>query len=209
MILARVQGHPSRTALQQRLLPLLQPLPTELLLHQSVPPDPWAGYQQCLRDIPDRYTHVVVVQDDAIPAANFAQAVGRIAGRWPDIPVCLFLGAYPAACATRVRRAKPDVRYLPLGPSSFMPLVTVLWPVAAAAEFLAWASTSPRVTRADDANGARWLRATKQQAMVTIPSIVQHDDDAPTVKGGRISIPWTEAWRYALNLAEDAADYDW
>ncbi len=122
MILARIQGHPSRNALHQRLISALG-METQLMLHESDPPDPWRGYQNCLADIPDFFSHVVICQDDALPCQGFAYAVERIAERHPDDPVCLFLGAYPASTASRVRRAKPSVRYVPLGPSSFMPLV--------------------------------------------------------------------------------------
>jgi hypothetical protein len=209
VILCRVQAHPFRTALHNRLLPALWPLETQLMLHHSDPPNPWEGYRRCLQEIPEGVSHLLVVQDDCLPAPGFAEAVHKIALRNPDDPVCLFLGAYPAACATRVRRAKPDVRYVPLGPSSYMPLVCVLWPAQAATAFLRWADSARGITRADDANAARWLKVSRRQVLVSVPSIVQHDDDAPSVKGGRDHVPWAEGWRRALLLAEDAAAYDW
>ncbi len=208
MIHCRIQAHPSRNRLHERLLRLLAPLPADLLVHSSDPPDPWANYRKCL-DYRGSASHLLVVQDDAIPAPGFAAAVEKIAERHPDDPVCLFMGAFPSSTATRVRRSKPDVRYVPLGPTSFMPLVCVLWPVAAARSFLAWSTTAPRMTRADDGNAARWIRATKQQVWVTTPSIVQHDDGQPSVKGGRDHVPWAEKWRQALVLADDATQYDW
>ncbi len=208
MILARIQGHPSRNGLHQRLIGSLG-METQLCIHSSDPPDPWAGYRECLSDIPDGFDHVLVVQDDAIPCEGFAAAVEQIARRHTDDPVCLFMGAFPSSTATRVRRSKPDVRYVPLGPTSFMPLVCVLWPVASARSFLTWSNTAARMTRADDGNAARWVRATKQQVWVTTPSIVQHDDGQPSVKGGRNHVPWAEGWRQALLLADDASRYDW
>tara|TARA_R110000868_G_scaffold288810_4_gene549053 strand:- start:671 stop:838 length:168 start_codon:yes stop_codon:yes gene_type:complete len=53
------------------------------------------------------------------------------------------------------------------------------------------------------------MKATRQQVLVAVPSIVQHDDGQPSVKGGRAHVPWAEAWRRALLLADDATDYDW
>ncbi len=209
MILARIQGHPSRTHLHVRLQDLMVPLWTEVLLHESDPPDPWAGYRACLADIPAAVSHLLVVQDDAIPAPGFSYAVERIAQRHPNDPVCLFMGASPASTAALARRAKPDVRYVPLVPSSFVPLVAVLWPAAVARSFLEWTTTARGMTRADDGNASRWLRATRQQAWVTVPSIVQHDDGEPSVKGGRSHVPWAEKWRQALFLADDASLYDW
>jgi hypothetical protein len=152
---------------------------------------------------------LLVVQDDAIPVAGFATAVEQIAERQPDSPVCLFMGTMPASTAALVRRAKPNVRYVPLMLSSFMPLVCVLWPTKVARGFLEWSSTAGRMTRADDGNAARWLRATRTQVLVSVPSIVQHDDGEPSVKGGRNHVPWAESWRQAMLLAEDATRYDW
>ncbi len=208
MIHCRIQAHPSRAHVHGRLLELLQPLTADLLVHSSDPPDPWANYRRCL-DYHGDAEHLLVVQDDAIPVAGFAAAAVKIADRNPDSPVCLFMGSLPAGTATLVRRAKPDVRYVPLTVSSFMPLVCVLWPTKVAHQFLEWSATAGRITRADDGNAARWLRATRTPVLVSVPSIVQHDDGEPSVKGGRDHVPWGESWRQALLLAEDAARYDW
>lgn len=176
--------------------------------HQSEPPDPWQNYRRCL-DYTGDASHLLIAQDDCIPAPGFADAAERIAARHPDTPVCLFMGAFPASTASRVRRLGPEVRYAPLGPSSFMPLVCVLWPTHVARGFLNWSATARKMTRADDGNAARWMKATKQQVLVAVPSIVQHDDGEPSVKGGRTHVPWAEAWRRALLLADDAAAYEW
>ncbi len=182
---------------------------TQLMLHESDPPDPWSGYRACLSDIPDGFSHVVVAQDDCIPAPGFSYAVERISHRHPDDPVCLFMGSLPASTASRARRAKPHVRYVPYTQSSFMPLACVLWPTHVARSFLQWTTSARGITRSDDANAARWYRATRTQVWVTVPSIVQHDDGQPSVKGGRDHVPWAESWRQALFLAEDASVYDW
>lgn len=207
MIVARIQGHPSRAHLHGPLAKALSPLPTELRVHGSDPPDPWSGYRGCLRGLP-ACSHVLVIQDDAIPCKNFAQGVMRIAKRHPDVPVCLFMGGMPAAAATRARRAFGKTPYIALGPSPFVPLVAVLWPRRKAQEFLRW-SRSARTTRADDGNAGKWMRETKQEFLVVLPSLVQHNDDEPSVKGGRAHVPWKESWRQALFLADDALDYQW
>lgn len=181
----------------------------ELFIHESDPPDPWANYRRCLAKIPDKFSHVLVVQDDVIPKLGFVDAVTRIAERHPDTPVCLFMGALPSSTASQVRRAKPDVRYVPLTVGSFVPLVAVLWPTHVARAFLDWSSTARGMTRADDGNAAKWVRATRQQILVSVPSIVQHDDEEPSVKGGRGHVPWAESWRQALLLADDATAYEW
>lgn len=100
-------------------------------------------------------------------------------------------------------------RYVPLLNTTFVPLVGVLWPIDAAERFRQWALTSSRVTRADDGNAARWMRQKREPFLVTVPSLIEHDDYVPTVKGGREHKPGAESWRHAVLLAEDAADYQW
>ena len=210
MILARVQHHPSRADLIPPLLEALKPLPTEVVRHESIPPDPWGGYRQCLSSLPD-CSHVLIVQDDGQPCLNFVPALEQIAEANPSTPVCLFMGSLPASTAILVKRmlaAKKRKPYMPLSPASFVPLVAVLWPREKAHDFLNW-SRSHKTTRADDGNASKWMRQTKQLIHVSVPSLVQHDDSQLTVKGGREHIPWMESWRRALVLAEDALSYDW
>lgn len=208
MIACRVQHHPSRSDLLPDLLKALKPLYVEVKQHSSIPPDPWSGYKACLSNLPD-CSHVLIVQDDAQPVPNFGEAVRRIAERHPSVPVCLFMGAAPASTAVQLSRGMMKGRlYQPLLNTSFVPLVACLWPKAAAESFLEW-SRSNRTTRADDGNAARWMRRTKQPFLVTIPSLVEHNDYVPSVKGGRDHKPGAESWRHALFLAEDAAHYDW
>lgn len=205
---ARVQHHPSRVHLLERLLGHLSPFHPQVVEHASDPPDPWAGYKRCLTDLPD-CSHLLVVQDDALPVPGFANALQRIAERNPDMPVCLWMGAIPAAAAVRARRAYGRSRYIELGPAPFVPLVAVLWPTTAIKKFVIWSQTASRLTRADDGNVARWMRQARQEFMVTVPSIVEHDDFTPTVKGGRPETHGRDRTRVALLLAEDAAGYDW
>ena len=206
VIHARVQAHPARAHLHQALIEHLHPLHVEVSSHSSDPPDPWAGYRKCLSDLP-ACDHVLIVQDDVLPCKNFAPAVEQIAERWPEFPVCLFMGTVPAGTAGKARIAmKNDKRYVLLGPSPVFPLVAVLWPKAKAEQFLEW-SRHAKMTRADDNNAAKWLQRTKQQVMVSVPSLVEHDDFQPSVKGGRDS--QGESWRRALFVAEDGLNYEW
>lgn len=204
-IRARVQHHPSRHGLLPRLLHHLLPFAPEVVEHTSEPRDPWAGYKKCLTDIPD-CTHLLVIQDDALPVPGFADMLPSIA---QDDPVCLWMSTLPASAAARARRAYGKQRFVPLGPSNIVPLVAVLWPRAEAEAVLDWAATASRITRADDGNVARWMRQTRQQFMVCVPSIVEHDDFTPTVKGGRPQTNGRDRTRVALLLAEDARDYEW
>jgi hypothetical protein len=118
------------------------------------------------------------------------------------------MGALPAETAHRARRAmQKGVRFIPLGTTSFFPMVAVLWPRSKAVQFLNWSQQARGMTRADDGNGAKWVRRTKQQVMVAVPSLVEHDDSQPSSKGGPRHHPWKARWRYALFLSEDGSEF--
>jgi hypothetical protein len=192
-----------------RLLHHLSPFIPEVVEHSSQPPDPWAGYRKCLTGLP-HCTHLLVIQDDAIPVPGFADVLPDIAAANPDRPVCLWMSAIPANAAMRARRVYGKQPYVPLGPAPFVPLVCVLWPVSLASQFARWAEAASRLTRADDGNAARWMRQTKTEFAVTVPSIVEHDDFTPTVKGGTRKESHGRARdRVALLLADDARNHEW
>jgi hypothetical protein len=191
------------------LLHHLATFPCEVVEHSSQPPDPWAGYKRCLTDLPD-CTHLLILQDDALPVPGFADVLPAIAGNNRGRPVCLWLSGAPANAAGRSKRALGRQPYIPLGPAPYVPLVAVLWPRQSAADFLEWSHTAARMTRADDGNVARWVRQTRQEFAVCVPSIVEHNDFTPTVKGGtRKESHGTASDRVASLLAEDARDYVW
>ncbi len=208
MIRCRVQAYPARRELREAQLAALAPLPVEVIEHESVPPSPWAGYQLCLTDIPP-CDHLLIIQDDAMPVQNFADALRRIAATNPETPVCLFLAKQPVGAAARARRAFARGQpYVGLYPAPFVPLVACLWPRQKAEEFLEWTKTDVKLRgypnpRADDGICAQWAKRTQQSFMVTVPSLVEHLG-VPSVKGMRT----VEGWK-ALLLAEDADAYDW
>lgn len=207
-IWVRVQAHPSRRDLLPHLLERLEPLPVEIRVHESIPPDPWAGYRECLKNLPD-CSHILIIQDDALPCAHFPVALRQVAERHPSTPVCLFLGGAPSSTAAQARRAwNKNRRYTPLLNTNFVPLVAVLWPRDKAEAFLEWSRTA-KTTRADDGNAGKWMSRTKQPFLCTVPSLVEHNDFVPSVKGGRVHKPGVEAWRHAVLLAEDGLEYEW
>lgn len=212
-VVARIQHHPSRAHLLPDLCKRLEPLEINVITHSSEPPDPWAGYRLCLSDLPD-CSHVLIVQDDALPVPNFAQAVLTIAETQPSKPVCLFLSGLPSSAAIQARQTlardhKYPRRYILLGPSNILPLVCTLWPRHLAEDFLAWSETSNRITRADDGNAARWMLTRGQEVLCTVPSICEHNDWTESVKGGQPARWGGDAGRVAVLLADDAASYDW
>ena len=189
MILARIQAHPTRAHLYENLAQALAPLPVEIMVHSSDPPSPWAGYKLALSDLPPAVTHALVIQDDATVCANFPLAVERIAAANPDKPVCLFV---PGSARWLIKNYLEAMRshrpYVDMHPSSFMPVVAVLWPRHKAEEFLEWCQTAkiPGIRtpwRSDDAVAGAWMRLTRQSVKATVPSLVEHPDNVEPVKG--------------------------
>ena len=211
MILARIQGHPARSHLHDTLAASLQ-IPTEVRLHSSDPPNPWAGYRACLGDLPD-CSHLLVVQDDTKVSLNFGEAISRIAAQNLNLPVSLFLMPQPLRIARQaIREVKSRHLYFDahFRINEFCPVVGMLWPVEKAAEFLRWVEENPRrlghrEPRSDDSVVGKWCANTHQTIRFTIPSLVDHMADQPSVKGG----PTPASSMKAIWFAEDGLNYDW
>ncbi len=212
-VIARVQAHPDRADLHGPLVAALG-LPTEVLIDRGNMPSPWRGYRACLSSIPD-CTHLLIAQDDCVPCLNFAPAVERIAERNLNDVVVLFLGGYPQGTAGRFRQAlRRKETYIWMRRAPIIPLVAVLWPKAKAQEFLEWTGSGVTLPghptpRADDGIAGMWARDTRQQIRVAVPSLVEHPDLVPSVKGGQRSHWGKDPQRRAVSVAVDGLTYDW
>jgi len=207
-VVARIQGHPSRRHLHAPLAESLG-LPVEIVEHASEPPSPWAGYKECLRDIPD-CSHLLVIQDDALVCRNFAAGIEQIAAAHPDTPVCLFLAPQPRRTSRDALRAmKEKRRYVTVFIRDFCPVVAMLWPRGKALEFREWAKDASLPgqpnPRSDDAVVGRWMISTRQRILATVPSLVQHRADVPAVKG----VENASSRFSALFFCADALEYEW
>lgn len=145
---------------------------------------------------------------------NFGPAIAQIAKANDDTPVVLFLAALPKPTAARaMKAAKKRERYVDLFIRDFCPVVGMLWPRAKAREVLEWIPTvklpGGYEPRSDDAVIGRWMLMTKQRIRATIPSLVQHPDEVPSLIGRRNH--WgKDRGRVALHFCEgDPLDLDW
>ena len=169
--------------------------------------NPWRGFQQCLQ--PADATHVAILQDDTVPCLGFRETVLRAIAEKPDSVISLFVGGL----GNRTRRdflaaVHTGNRWCPIYFRDIHHVVATVWPAAVAADFLAWAETAripgkPPV-RSDDMVVGYWARTTKHTVWATVPSLVQHPDDVPSLirprvagRGdrGRTAIAWLEDGR--------------
>ena len=144
------------------------------------------GYMKCLELLPE-LGHVCVLQDDTIPCINFVPALELIAAANPDTPVSLFLSKTPRRTYNLSLLRSGKSRYVTVHQQDLVHVVALLWPVHKAQEFVDWINENPKRIRgdqlstSDDANVSRWMQLTKQQIRCTVPSIVQHPDDVPSI----------------------------
>lgn len=165
-------------------------MPVEVVETDFQPPNPWLGYLECLREPPD-CTHLLIVQDDTVACRNLTPALELIATEKPTNVVCLYLGKVPM----RTRRRALEVgaageHYVEVYAGDFLPIVAVMWPREKALDFHQWGSDPGRllrrsgrgnvVERSDDAMGGRWMKVRRERVLATIPSLIEHPDDAPS-----------------------------
>lgn len=188
-IAVRVQSHPSRRECRERLLASLDGLLVQVVEDNSQPPNPWHGYQKCLSDLRG-YSHVLVIQDDALVCRNFAAAVSQIVAARPKDIVSLFVGGLRNRTTQHFNMAlgRGD-RYSEVYFRDIHHVVAVLWPAPLAKVFLDWSRTHavpgmPR-PRSDDAVFGAWARTTRSNVLCTVPSLVEHPDDVKSTVGLR------------------------
>ena len=159
---------------------------------------------------------MAILQDDAIACKNFAITLERIAASRPDDVICLFTPGVPRRTVSNLTRASNlGKRYGEVHQLDFVPVVAVLWPVQKAAEFRDWVRDNPRRLgnpnpRSDDAVCGRWMKWTKQTIWATVPSLVQHPDDLPSLIG-RAHKSGRDKSRVAAHWIGDGdpLDYEW
>jgi hypothetical protein len=168
-------------------------------------PSPWRTYRYALANFPDGASHLVLMQDDAQPVEGFLEAVDRAVAARPDDPIVLFVSRQ-ATRSTRLlfQACADDESFFTLHPQEWVPVVAVVWPRTAAAEFLEWALKRFPADRrrADDAIVGDWARSTGTRVVGTVPSLVEHPDEVDSLIGLKHRIP-----RRAACLAGHGDDF--
>lgn len=187
-----IQAHPSREHLHPALIASLAPLPVELSLHSSNPPNPWAGYKLALEraiEHPTQYTHLLVLQDDVIVCADFPLAVTAAIEERPEQVLSLWVGALSGRTRKDfwIAQGRKE-RWSPLYFRDIVNCVGLVWPRPLAEEFLEWTSDHRlpgdcRQVQSDDAIIGAWARRTHQRVWATVPSLIEHPDEVESTIG--------------------------
>lgn len=180
-----VQHHQSRAELLLSLRAALDDLDPEVVTdtEQGRRWNLWQVYHRCLQAAhTEDCSHALIIQDDAVPCRHFAEAVREvIAARQQDV-ICLYVGggSIGQGVLAAARACKP---WSPLPRNLWLPLVATIYPMAVVEEILTWAKTDEYAQRArsDDGVVGRFLRQSRHRAWATVPSLVQHPDNVPSL----------------------------
>lgn len=180
-----VQHHPDRSEILPRLL--------ERLEDPIVVTDPggklssaWRSYRLALRaPVDEGTTHLLVIQDDAIPCEFFTEAALAAIAAKPRAAVAFFLGGQPRTTAHAATLAmKKREPWATWAKRDWWPTVASSYPLAIARELAHWVDARKPESRGDDAPAGDFLRSKPLlEAVVTVPSLVEHPDDVVSLIG--------------------------
>ena len=127
-----------------------------------------------------------MLQDDALLCEDFAaRAVEAVAAR-PEALLALFTPGFPFMARRVEQQRRRGEAFADLPPAAFVPVVAMAYPRAHVEGLLAYSDGSrwPKATRmgtADDAIVAGYVRANRLSVVATVPSLVEHDDEVPSL----------------------------
>ena len=146
------------------------------------------NYLRCLSDLPVDATHVCVIQDDAVACQDLHSRLVAFLGERPDDMISLFVGGLPGKTRMDFLRAlQKRERWSPVYTQGIVHVVAMVWPVAAAKTFVEWFPPTKPIPgarapyRSDDMVVGYWARITKRQVWATVPCLIEHPDDVPSI----------------------------
>lgn len=175
----RVQAHPSRQELAER---LAARLPPAVIVWDEA--GPWSGYLRCLQE-PFQGTHLCILQDDATLCRNFVARSLLVVARKPESMISLFVGGIMNVNGTRFWEAQRDGKdWCQITSSRSIDIVHavgLIWPRPYVESFLEWVKTAKTDNpNSDDAYITAWVKERKPDFWATVPSLVEHRDDVPS-----------------------------
>lgn len=188
MISVALQTHPLRAALAAQ---LAEAIGGDVELAVDPDPDgrpsPWRAYRNALELTPAGATHRLVIQDDAIVCRDFRETVTRAVAARPDRLITLFVGGLPREHRNRVLTAcSRDEPWAELDNLRWCPAIALVWPVAMIGPLLDFYDKLPSARwTADDEIIGRYCKTTLRLPLATVPSLVEHPDDVPSLVGRR------------------------
>lgn len=207
-----IQTHPLRSGLAAS---LAEEVGAEVVLDPEPdgPRSPWRCYREALSTSPADATHRVIVQDDATVCRSFRAALDLVVAARPEHLIALYVGGMPRRSAQAVMSACEAGETFAVMPAHdvWVPAVALVWPTSVIADVLAYTEGVSAKVTADDSVIARAVRSLRLPYVATVPSLVEHLDNVPSVAhvGRRTG---DTCWRMAVCFIEDDCDpleVDW
>jgi hypothetical protein len=146
--------------------------------------DSWRSHAACLRSMPLDATHLLVLQDDAMPQPGMRRRLEDAAREHPERILLGFVPGFP-----HIRRLLGEAHgrgqdHVPFRVQAYLPLVCVLYPAAVVSDLLRWAGERHR-RQSDDSLAAEYARRRRMSPLALVPCCCDHDQTVPSVVRGR------------------------
>jgi hypothetical protein len=145
--------------------------------------------------MPEDASHMLVLQDDARLCERFATRVIEAIEEKPDAILVAFTPGFPFMARRLQQHHAKGEAFAVLPPAAFTPVVAIVYPRTHVEGLIAHTDGSrwPRARQlgtADDAIVAGYVRGLRLSVFATVPSLVDHRDEVPSVskpshRGGR------------------------
>lgn len=203
LIAVRIQHHPSRVGLPRRLVAQLGAFEDVEVVSDPDPDGPldaWRAHRACLEALPPAASHMLLLQDDALPVERFSQLLSAAIDDRPKEVLCAFAPGFGYLRQQFSQASLAGLKYAPMRVGAFVPCVAIVYPRAFIAGLLAWvdARSTPNQRRqlrgADDGVLAMYCRHARIFPLLIVPSIVEHDSSLKSIgKHGRRDGPHRRA----------------
>ncbi len=183
-ISVRIQHHPERVGLPRRLIAQLGAFEDVLVVPDPEPDgllDAWRAHRACLEALPADATHLLLLQDDALPVERFASLLSHAVEERPNDVLCAFAPGFGYLRTQFTQASLGRERFVPLRVGAFVPCVAIVYPRAFIAGLLEWVDhrstdrQKRRLRGADDGVLAMYCRHARIHPLLIVPSIVEHD----------------------------------
>lgn len=149
-------------------------------------PDTWRTHRACLEAMPEPATHLLVIQDDAVPCEAFTARATAAVDQHPEALVALFVPGFPFMARRLVQARDLGESSAVLPVAAFTPVVAIVYPRLHVDGLLAFTDRARwpharQIGTADDAIVAGYVRANRIDVIATVPSLVDHRDDIPSI----------------------------
>ncbi|MEV4847547.1 hypothetical protein AB0K20_30590 [Micromonospora matsumotoense] len=174
-----VMHHPRRSDRIPALLAACQPLPVQVVVDPDPdgPPSPLRTAKRAWAAIAPGATHHVVLQDDILPTAGFAEHLHRALAARPTDGVTLSVQQTSPRNSYAVRRTALAGRpFAQMSAAEWTPTLALALPVAYAEELARFLAGIPDEDVDDDGPVTRFCAERAIQVVATVPNLVEHAD---------------------------------